>query len=130
MGSLEFFLLIASVMQLVVLLSLLYFKMPSAFANFSWLKRLKTQKNSRRGGKFYECSVRPRLLTKVQYNLPILGFCILFIIYDVDLIFFMPMVTSTALWSSTNLSFFGLVLALFGLALWLDLKKFGALWDK
>lgn len=130
MGSIEFVLLITANLQLVILLGLLYFKVPSSFFTFSWLKRLKGQKNERRGGKFYECSVRPRLVTKVQYNLPILGFCVLFIIYDVDLIFFMPMVVSSAVWSLANVFFFILIVFLFGFALWLDLKKFGALWDK
>lgn len=39
--------------------------------------------------KFFECAVYSRLIGHVRYDIQILAFAILFIIYDADLIFFL-----------------------------------------
>jgi NADH:ubiquinone oxidoreductase subunit 3 (subunit A) len=49
---------------------------------------LKTSRRRLKSVKFFECAAYPRLLNAMQYDIFVLSFCILFILYDVDLIFF------------------------------------------
>jgi NADH:ubiquinone oxidoreductase subunit 3 (subunit A) len=52
---------------------------------FSFLRATRVRYKS---VKFFECAVYSRLVNSIQYDIFVLSFCILFILYDVDLIFF------------------------------------------
>jgi NADH:ubiquinone oxidoreductase subunit 3 (subunit A) len=54
---------------------------------FSWLVGARRH---RKNARFFECAARPRLLSLFTYELPFLAFCALFILYDADLLFFLP----------------------------------------
>jgi NADH:ubiquinone oxidoreductase subunit 3 (subunit A) len=42
-----------------------------------------------RGVRFFECGAVPRLIGSLRYSAPVLTFCALFLIYDIDLLFFL-----------------------------------------
>ena len=48
--------------------------------------------------RFFECAVYARLIGHLRYDIQILAFCALFIIYDVDLVFFLAEATHYELW--------------------------------
>jgi NADH:ubiquinone oxidoreductase subunit 3 (subunit A) len=50
----------------------------------------KTTRKRFKSVKFFECAVYSRLINSIQYDIFVLSLCILFILYDVDLIFFFP----------------------------------------
>jgi NADH:ubiquinone oxidoreductase subunit 3 (subunit A) len=58
---------------------------------FSWLSG---SRRHRKNVRFFECAARPRLLSFFTYEIPMLAFCALFILYDADLLFFLPEVVS------------------------------------
>ena len=47
-----------------------------------------------KGARYFECAVYPRLVGKLTYDIQILSFVLLFIIYDVDLLMFYSEVIS------------------------------------
>jgi NADH:ubiquinone oxidoreductase subunit 3 (subunit A) len=59
---------------------------------------LKTTRKRFKSVKFFECAVYSRLVNSIQYDINVLSFCILFILYDVDLIFFFTEVTNFENW--------------------------------
>jgi NADH:ubiquinone oxidoreductase subunit 3 (subunit A) len=54
---------------------------------FSWLTGARRH---RKNARFFECAARPRLLGFFTYEVPLLAFCALFVLYDADLLFFLP----------------------------------------
>jgi NADH:ubiquinone oxidoreductase subunit 3 (subunit A) len=54
---------------------------------FSWITGARRH---RKGARFFECAARPRLVGFFSYEVPLLAFCALFILYDADLLFFLP----------------------------------------
>lgn len=60
----------------------------SGLASRHLLALLKATRARHKSVKFFECASYARLLNTVQYDVFVLSFCVLFILYDVDLIFF------------------------------------------
>ena len=63
---------------------------------FNWVSGARRH---RKGARFFECGVRPRLQAQFSYEVPLLTFCALFVLYDADLIFFLPEATACELWT-------------------------------
>lgn len=59
----------------------------SVLPYFSWVTGARRH---RKGARFFECGARPRLLSFFSYEIPMLTFCGLFVLYDADLFFFLP----------------------------------------
>ena len=53
----------------------------------------KTGRIKKKSVRFFECAVYARLIGHLRYDIQILAFCALFIIYDVDLVFFLAEAT-------------------------------------
>jgi NADH:ubiquinone oxidoreductase subunit 3 (subunit A) len=74
-----------------LLLALAIYRGLSVAPYFSWLVGARRH---RKNVRFFECAARPRLLSFFSYEIPFLAFCALFILYDADLLFFLPEVVS------------------------------------
>lgn len=89
----------------------------------SWSNR-KHIKTSR----FFECAAYSRLNSQFRYDIQTLGIFAAFIIYDVDLIFFIPEVYHISMWSCHQFFFFFAYVYIFCLALSIDRAKGGFYW--
>jgi NADH:ubiquinone oxidoreductase subunit 3 (subunit A) len=83
----------------------------------------------RKGVRFFECAVRPRQQATFAYELPLLTFCALFILYDADLIFFLPELVSGELWTLSQFYLVAVCGLFFLGSLWYDMRRCGFLWD-
>lgn len=90
---------------------------------------LKTSRRRLQSVKFFECAAHPRLLNAVQYDIFILSFCVLFILYDVDLIFFFTEAVNYEGWSYFEFTFVMANFLLLVLGLWYDYIKLGFNWS-
>ena len=79
--------------------------------------------------KFFECATYSRLLNSVQYDVFVLSFCVLFILYDVDLIFFFTEATCLDLWAWGEVGFLAGNFILLALGLWYDYVRLGFNWS-
>lgn len=77
------------------------------------------------GVRFFECAALPRLVGRVRYTLPSLALCVLFVLYDVDLIFFLAETTAFEQWSASQAMLALLYATLFWAALWYDSTRCG-----
>jgi NADH:ubiquinone oxidoreductase subunit 3 (subunit A) len=72
---------------LAIILASIVYRGLSIAPYFNWFVG---SKHRRKGVRFFECAARPRLLALFTYEVPFLTFCALFILYDADLMFFLP----------------------------------------
>lgn len=79
--------------------------------------------------KFFECAVYSRLVGAIQYDIYVLSFCVLFILYDVDLIFFVAEAVCAEQWSVAELGFIAINFVLFIFGLWYDYIRLGFNWS-
>ncbi len=78
---------------------------------------------------FFECAVYSRLLNIITYDIFMLSLCILFILYDVDLIFFFTEVLCVDYWVYNELLFIFINLLLLFCGLWYDYLYLGFNWS-
>ncbi len=93
---------------------------------FSWLVGARRH---RKNVRFFECGARPRLLNFFTYEIPFLAFCALFILYDADLLFFLPELVAGEFWTPSQLYVLFVCLIFFLGSLWYDLNRCGFLWE-
>jgi NADH:ubiquinone oxidoreductase subunit 3 (subunit A) len=86
---------------------------------------LKTTRRRFKSVKFFECAVYSRLTSSIQYDVFILSFCVLFILYDVDLLFFFAEAVNFDQWSYIEFFFVTLNFALLVVGLWYDYIRCG-----
>jgi NADH:ubiquinone oxidoreductase subunit 3 (subunit A) len=90
---------------------------------------LKTTRKRHKSVKFFECAVYARLVNSIQYDIFVLSFCVLFILYDVDLIFFFTEAICIEHWSTFEVVFIFINLLLFIFGLWYDYIRLGFNWS-
>jgi len=78
--------------------------------------------------KLYECATNSRLNSKFIYNIYNLSTCVLFIVYDVDLIFFLAEFTNFFTYDIFTLCIFLILLVLLVLGLFVDSKLITLNW--
>jgi hypothetical protein len=59
-----------------------------------------------RGTRFFECAAYPRLQGVVRYQTQALALCGVFLIYDLDLLFFFPELARLGVWSTWQVCLF------------------------
>lgn len=94
------------------------------FFQRSWAsrKRVKTTR-------LFECAVYSRLNSQLRYSVQALGLLAAFVIYDVDLIFFLPEVCHVSAWAPHQAAIFAAYVGFFLFALAYDNKKGGFMWN-
>ncbi len=88
MADLEFFIAVCMLAQPPFFGFIFFSVTRSGVASRFFFSYLKTTRKRFKSVKFFECAVYSRLLNSIQYDIYVLSFCVLFILYDVDLIFF------------------------------------------
>jgi hypothetical protein len=94
MLSFEFFVTFVVFIQPPLVGLLLFMLGRTALSSKFIFSFFKTYKKKLKGIKFFECAAYPRLVNTFQYDIFILSFCIVFILYDLDLIFFFTEATN------------------------------------
>ena len=90
---------------------------------------LKTTRRRTTGVKFFECATHSRLINAAQYDIFIVALCVLFVLYDIDLVFFFTEAVAIDSWSIYEYYFVFVNFSLFILGLWFDYIKLGFNWS-
>ena len=88
MGDFEIFFIVVS----TFILSFLIYNLLNSFSFRNLLRRFGVLKTSRRD--FYECGFRPVTQKPIRLPIPFLLICIFFLLYDIELIFLFPLVST------------------------------------
>lgn len=117
MADLEFFIALCMFMQPPFFGFIFFSVTRSGVASRFFFSYLKTTRRRFKSVKFFECAVYSRLINHIQYDVFVLSFCVLFVLYDVDLIFFFTEVVCLDGWSFVEAAFvfFNFFLLLVGL---------------
>lgn len=75
-----------------------------------------------KGSRYFECATQPRLIGRLTYDIQVLSFILIFIVYDVDLIIFFSEIVAYDIWSSTQCFLFLLYAFFFFAGLYYDIK--------
>lgn len=117
MGSFEvlhfWFIINLFVVVVVAILSIFSFK--------NVLNRFGILKNSRR--EFYECGFKPVVQKPVQFTVQFLVVCMFFVIYDIELIFSFPLVSTTSNHALVDVLIFTILYGSFILSLFFDFDQ-------
>lgn len=117
MGSFEvlhfWFIINLFVVVVVAILSIFSFK--------NVLNRFGILKNSRR--EFYECGFKPVVQKPVQFTVQFLVVCMFFVIYDIELIFSFPLVSTTSNHALVEVLIFTILYGSFILSLFFDFDQ-------
>lgn len=117
MGSFEvlhfWFIINFFVVVVVAILSIFSFK--------NVLNRFGILKNSRR--EFYECGFKPVVQKPVQFTVQFLIVCMFFVIYDIELIFSFPLVSTTSNHALVEVLIFTILYGSFIFSLFFDFDQ-------
>lgn len=75
-----------------------------------------------KSARYFECASAPRLVGRLSYDIQVLSFVLIFIVYDVDLIMFYSEATAFEYWSWSQLFLFSLYALFFFMGLYYDIK--------
>ena len=129
MFDLDFLLLLISFLQPTVIAYVIFFFTKNSLFYFSWFEQLSFIKKKKKSIKFFECSVYSRLINYYQYDIHCFMFCVLFILYDVDLIFFFSEVIFFDMWSFLEIFLFIFYLFFFYFGFWYDFERYSLYWN-
>lgn len=115
--------ILASVQPLIIGF-LVLFSIKNYFYNFFFFKYYNAHRVKTITTKLYECSTYSKLTSKYTYSIYTLSSCIMFIVYDVDLIFFFSETNSFVNNSTTNLIILLTLILLFIFGFIFDYKYF------
>ena len=104
----DLIIIIISAIQPLIIGFLVLLSIKNYFYNFFFFKYYNNLRIKTITTKLYECSTYSKLTTKYSYNIYTLSSCIMFLVYDVDLIFFFSETTTFI-----NNSIFNLFVLLF-----------------
>lgn len=93
--------------------------------SFSVFKKLSAHKSKVTSTRLYECSTNYRLAHFVIFELNAIALVLLYLIYDVDFMFFLAETTTLSNYSMTNLFMLAYLVFLFILSLCIDSQAFG-----
>jgi NADH:ubiquinone oxidoreductase subunit 3 (subunit A) len=95
----------------------------------NWFEQLFLSRKKKKSIKFFECSVYSRLINHFQYDIHCIIFCILFILYDVDLLFFFSEALFLDNWSLLDFFLFTIYIIFFLLGFWYDYERYSLYWS-
>jgi NADH:ubiquinone oxidoreductase subunit 3 (subunit A) len=125
----DFILSLISYIQPPILTYIIFFFTKNFIFNFSWFEQLSFIKKKKKSIKFFECSVYSRLINYYHYDIHCLIFCILFILYDVDLIFFFSEIIFFDTWSFLEILIFIAYIGFFIIGFWYDFERYVLYWN-
>lgn len=128
MLDLDFFILIFCYLQPIFLAYIIFNFTKNNIFFYSWFDQLFYIKKKKKSVKFFECAAYVRRLNFFQFDIHYIIFCVIFIIYDIDLIFFLSESFFITFWSYQDLFFFLLWFFFFLVGLWYDYEKYSFHW--
>lgn len=87
-----------------------------------------TSRNHLSAYRFFECATYSRLGGRLSYNMQTFSVCMAFLLYDLDLFFFLPEAAHLESNGPLELAVIGVYLAFFAAGLWFDYTRFGFEW--
>jgi len=123
MGDFDIFFSVIS----IVVLSFVIYNLLNSFSFRNLIRRFGLLKTTRRD--FYECGFRPTTQKPIRLPIPFLLICIFFLLYDIELIFLFPLVSTVSffgLLDFTLLLFFFLILLI---SLIFDFNRHALMWQ-
>lgn len=117
MGDFEIFILFSS----TTILSYIIYNLLNSFTFRNLIRRFGLLKQARRD--FYECGFRPVTQKPIRLSLPFLLICIFFLLYDIELIFLFPYVSSTYFPGLTDVIIFSFFFLMLLISLIVDFTK-------
>lgn len=84
--------------------------------------QLRSIRKKFKSARYFECATAPRTIGRLSYDLQVLSFVLVFIIYDVDLILFYSEATAFEYWSWCQMFLFTLYACFFFIGLYYDIK--------
>lgn len=117
MFNFDLFIIILSCTQPFIIGYIVIFSFNSFFYNIFFYSIFNNLRSKTINTKLYECATNSRLNSKFIYKIFNMSTCVLFIVYDVDLIFFLSEMTNFFSYDLFTLSifFFLVILLVFGL---------------
>lgn len=129
MFDLDFIVMILSYIQPPIIAYVIFCLTKSFIFNSSWFEQLFFIRKKRKSIKFFECSVFSRLINYYQYDIHTIIFCLLFILYDVDLLFFFSESLFIDNWSLTEMYLFIFYFLFFIFGFWYDYERYSLYWN-
>lgn len=123
-----FIIILASVQPLIVGF-LVIFSIKNYFYSFFFYRYYNAIRVKTITTKLYECSTYSKLTSKYSYSIYTLSSCVMFIVYDVDLIFFFSETNSFINNSTQNLIVLVVLFFLFIVGFMFDYKYFTFNWN-
>jgi NADH:ubiquinone oxidoreductase subunit 3 (subunit A) len=91
------------------------------------LKRFGYFKLSRRD--FYECGFRPQTQKTIELPIQFLLICVFFLLYDIELVYLFPIVSSSTFLGGHDSFLLGLFFLLFVISLHIDFNRHALAWQ-
>lgn len=129
MFDLDFVIMLICYIQPPVLSYIIFVFTKNSVFSYSWFEQLSFIKKKKKSIKFFECSAYSRLINYYQYDIHCFIFCILFILYDVDLIFFFSESVFIESWSIFDALVFLMYLFFFFMGFWYDYERYSFYWS-
>lgn len=129
MFTLDLFVILFSIIQPSIFGLFLFLFIRSAIPGKLFFSSLKNAKKRYKGTRFFECATFPRLLGKVKYELHTLTFIVAFVVYDVDLLFFISGSILVDSWSMAEFLCFILFFFFFIIGLAYDITQQNFNWS-
>ena len=120
--SIDTIIIVLSCTQPILICLLLTYSIKEYFYVSNFFKFFSNIRNKQLTTKFYECSTYSKLSGNFSYNIYSISTCVIFIVYDVDVVFFVPEITNISLYSLPNFLVLLLLVVLFIFGLVSDYK--------
>lgn len=96
--------------------------------NRTYLTSLRFIRKKAKGARYFECAVYPRLVGRLKYDLQVLSFVLIFVLYDVDLVFFYSEILTFDTWAPSQALLFAVYAVFFVGGLAYDIIRQGLNW--
>lgn len=123
MGDFEIFFIVVS----TFILSFVIYNLLNSFSFRNLIRRFGLLKTARRD--FYECGFRPVTQKPIRLPIPFLLICIFFLLYDIELIYLFPLVSTVNFLGLTDILLLLFFFFILFISLIIDFTKHALLWQ-
>ena len=129
MFDMDFFIICICYLQPVIISYFIFNMTKNSVFLYSWFEQITFIKKKKKSVKFFECASYSRRFSVFQFDIHYIIFCVIFIVYDVDLVFFISESFFLVFWSYQDLFFFSIWFFFFVMGLWYDYEKYSFHWS-
>lgn len=103
MFNIDILIILLSCIQPLIISLILIQSLYHSFSNNYFFNKFSSIKNKNLNTKMYECSTNSRLTSKYVYNIYTFTSCLTFLIYDIDILYFLPETCSSNTYNINSL---------------------------